>query len=377
MEDLIIPLLAITGALNGFLHDSPPDCICHSVREYEQLAYIKIAKLGGKTAEEITSDLRNSCHNIALSEAKIRNEYDKLKTIEWASVYNGYVIPTKACESIPFYHCITPLQEYDKLALIESLMNTTRSWSTKEMMDILNVNEEELKKLLYKGNYKLIFDLWESNQLSEDKKFERVNFCKNLLSDFKNNIIKNIVAIDETWIRAFEPGEENSTRDRTSMKDWKMHLIIAVYEGQIIYYELKAPHDTWSSNKFNEFLNSMNKVMQKRGISAKHIVFKSSPIMNKEIIKVSNLQLIQIPSYSPDLNPCYYTVIKSIKQPLKGRKFYNDQSGLRNSLDSVINGFNSRPDYKFNQYERLESELQWRCRKVIELNGTYFTGVKK
>ena len=140
------------------------NCKCQLISEQDQLSYIKISVVGGKSLEQIITELTSACHNSALSVARITKEYNKLFLGEGTSA------DTCVAHNDPPLHCEVTLEENQNLAMLESLMTESREWTYNELLDILHVDSTELDMLLEKANYKLVDASWVPRELTEMQK---------------------------------------------------------------------------------------------------------------------------------------------------------------------------------------------------------------
>jgi len=81
-------------------------------------------------------------------------------------------------------------------------------------------------------------------------------------------------------------------------------------------------------------------------------------------IRDLGFELLEHPSYSPDLAPSDYHLFPQLKKSLKGRKFSSNEEGIK----AVEVWFAQQEETFF--LKGLET-LQVRCNKCIQLRGEY------
>ncbi|XP_023230347.1 histone-lysine N-methyltransferase SETMAR-like [Centruroides sculpturatus] len=266
------------------------------------------------------------------------------------------------------------------LALIES----DRHKTTREIGEILGINQSTVSRRLHQLGMVSKADVWVPHELTEKNLIDRISACDSLLK--RNEIdpfLKRIITGDEKWIvynnvkrkRSWcKHGDAPSTSAKASLHPKKVMLCIWWDWRGIIYYELLPENQTINSEKYCSQLSELKRAIdQKRPELAnrKGIVFHQDNA-RPHVSLATRQKLLQLdwdvlvhPPYSPDLAPSDYHLFRSLQNSLDGKNFTSLED-LKNHLDQ----FFSQKSQKF--YEHGIMQLPERWRKVIEQNGTYY-----
>ena len=94
-------------------------------------------------------------------------------------------------------------------ALIAQCLEDDRRWSLQELQAHTVIDQETVHKMLREDLYMLkIAAKWVPHALTEQQKWCRYETCRIHLESYQNegeNLLNNIITIDETWVRAYEP----------------------------------------------------------------------------------------------------------------------------------------------------------------------------
>lgn len=163
----------------------------------EQRAFVKIMTLRHKKPSEIHQELVEACGEAAMA----------LRTVQkWVKrVEDGESSTQDAARS----GRPSTSNEEEHLEQLRALMETDRRWTCDELA-------EQMPQVSRTSIYRLLTDVlgmrkvaarWVPHNLSEEQKAERVTISRRLLQRQQrdSNFLDRIVAIDETWIRSYEP----------------------------------------------------------------------------------------------------------------------------------------------------------------------------
>ena len=170
-------------------------------------------------------------------------------------------------------------------------------------------------------------------------------------------MLKRVVSIDETWIRSFEPELKrqssewltpNSLRPmkfRRSLNNRKM-LMILVYDINGLLTLPRVPQgQTVNKEYYGYSLRHIPRpaIRRKRPelLEATLLILQDNATCHKagNIRAVSteyNWEVLQHPSYSPDLSPCDYDLFLKIKLGIH----HDDLDELYAAVNGVIRGIN-------------------------------------
>ena len=92
---------------------------------------------------------------------------------------------------------------------VAKLLNDDRRYSCDEIAHELDISHRSVhRNLTERLQMRKIADRWVPHMLSESEKHQHVNIARKLLKRYGEDgdeMLQRIVAIDETWIRSFEP----------------------------------------------------------------------------------------------------------------------------------------------------------------------------
>ncbi len=129
----------------------------------------------------------------------------------------------------------------------------------------------------------------------------------------------------------FDP---RSTEVRGTLADFKVAIITAVYQNQIIAYQILPRNQMVNHNVYLTFLTEylQPEVRRKRIRTPLIIHDNATPHKHADIVSFfARHRWVELkhPAYSPDLNPCDYDLYHRIKGPHKGFRFATVQDLIR------------------------------------------------
>ena len=97
---------------------------------------------------------------------------------------------------------------------LKELLNEDRDWSISELAESLDISYYATLVLLSKVEAKKIASRWVPHALKPAEKQKRVDICVEHLERYKRDpeFLERIIAIDETWIREYDPKDPFHSR---------------------------------------------------------------------------------------------------------------------------------------------------------------------
>ena len=156
---------------------------------------------------------------------------------------------------------------------------------------------------------------WVPHALTEEKKLCRYETCRIHLERYQNegeNLLNNIITIDETWVRAYEPelkrqwaewrheGWLRRQKFRQNPSPVKLMVILACdVQGVILCHFV--PHG--------------------ETVNAQYYATPHKAICVRDLLRHWRWEVLEHPPYSLDLLPCDYDLIPKLKALLRGHRF--------------------------------------------------------
>ncbi len=99
-----------------------------------------------------------------------------------------------------------------KEKLIE-LIQVDKNWSTFELSENLGISTSSTRRLLKEVGARKIASRWVPHDLTPTQKQMRADICAEHLERYNgdNGILGRIIAIDETWIKSYDPSDPFSS----------------------------------------------------------------------------------------------------------------------------------------------------------------------
>ena len=168
-----------------------------TLKREEILAYVKIESMCGKKALEIFNAIRETDPECSFENSTIARWIQDFKN-EREDISQRHLSGRHATITDSFYT--------EKVA---ALLNSDRRIPCDDIAQELGISHGSVYTILTERlNMRKIAALWVPHCLSKVEKDRRVKLCTQLLRQYHyegKNMLKRVVAIDETWIRSFEP----------------------------------------------------------------------------------------------------------------------------------------------------------------------------
>ena len=203
------------------------------------------------------------------------------------------------------------------------------------------------------------------------------------------NMLKHIVAIDETWIRSFEPELKpqsaewhtaNSARPvkfRRSMNNPKMLMIFA-YDAEGVLPTHRVPDVTTVNKEY--YKSYLRKILRPAICSKCPELLRMTPLILhdnatphkaaivKAVFQEYHWKVLKHPSYSSNLSPPDYDLFPKLKKPLQGICHDNLNKSYR-AVKAVLGDINKCC------LATGVKKLLWRWESTTESAGDYNEGM--
>jgi len=168
-----------------------------TVTNDDQRAYIKIETLRGKTPTEIHSSLTEVCGVETVDRSTISR---------WAQRFRERRL---SIENDPKSGRPRTSTDDKSVELVVQILEEDRRMTREEIAHCAEISRASAYRILTERLHKRrIAVRWVPHDLSEEQKCRSVEIAQRFLQRFReegNEFLQKLVAIDETWIRDFEP----------------------------------------------------------------------------------------------------------------------------------------------------------------------------
>ena len=347
----------------------------------EQRAYIKIEFYKGSTGTEIFQTLQSVCGEQALSRAAV---------FRWfASFKEGRIEVTK--KTSPGHP--TDARKEENVAKVRSILDSDRRLTCEEIAKEMGISHGSVHTILTQNlNMRRVAARWVPHALTLEQKQSRVDIAQKLLSRYQNekeSFINRIVAIDETWIRSYEPELKRQSSEwhtpssprpvkfRRKQGHLKMMMIFA-YDNKGILASHRVPTgQTVNQAYYRAFLmNVLRPAIRKKRpelLEVTPLILHDNAACHKAHVVTSLLdtycwEVLPHPAYSPDMSPPDFDLFPKLKEPLRGVRF-DDLESLEVEVASQVRHIN------FGCLATGVRDLPHRWMSVIRESGCYIEGM--
>lgn len=173
-----------------------------SITRQEQRAFIKCSVLLGYSASKVYFDLQKIARREAYSHSRVYELYREFSEGTRLSSENDQYEGKER----------TATDDIRKENLKELLLED-KNWSTFELSENLGVSTSSTRRLLKEVGAKKIASRWVPHELTPAQKQLRADICDEHLQRYNadNDILARIIAIDETWIKSYDPSDPRSS----------------------------------------------------------------------------------------------------------------------------------------------------------------------
>ena len=226
---------------------------------------------------------------------------------------------------------------------------------------------------------------WVPHALTEQQKW----CCRVHLERYQNgeNLLNNIIAIDETWVRAYEPElkpQSAEWRHEGSLRKQKFRqnpsplklMVILAYDVQEVILCHFLPHDeTVNAQYYAAYLqNHLHHAVRCKRPQLQNVIILHDNATPHKVIYVRDLLqcwrwvVLEHPPYSLDLSPCDYDLIPKLKVPLRGDRF-RTRDDISIAVRRLI-----MTNFSHGEADGIR-RLPHRWQRTIDSLGDYFEGL--
>jgi hypothetical protein len=161
----------------------------------------------GDPAAQIHRLLVASAKSLAISQTQVYYIYNQFK--------GG---TRETCQDLPLEGRPVTVNTEVMQEQLKNLLYEDNNWGTENYAHVLGISSSTVKCMLKEMGAKKIAARWVPHELNPAQKVSRVKICEEHLKRYKADpeMLKRIIAIDETWVRSYDP------RDRESSKQWRL-----------------------------------------------------------------------------------------------------------------------------------------------------------
>lgn len=313
-----------------------------------------IEHLRGKSAKEIHHALQEVCGGTALA---------------YNSVYRWIASFASGRVSIKDEHRSgAPVSATDAYHVqkVKEIIDSDRRMTCEDIAAEVDISVHSVHTILRQRlGMRKISARWVPHNLSEEQKHNRVQISKQLLQRYEtegDKFISRIVAIDETWIRSYEPelkrqsmqwhtpSSPRPAKFRRKQGNIKM-LIIMAYDCEGILATHRIPEgSTINKECYKDFLQNHLRVSIRKKrpklLESGPLVLHDNASCHKAGVVTSLLheykwEVLPHPPYSPDMSPPDYDLFPKLKEPFRGIR-YDDLDELYGAVIAEVRRMNKR-----------------------------------
>lgn len=318
----------------------------NSIDEYQQRIFIKFGVLLGWSAIEIDRNLRKALNKQAYPSSSIRRWFGQIK--------NGRIDVKEARGG----NRNNDAEKENQVEKIKELLSETRNWSLRTIEHITGIPHETVRKILKdKLGLNKVYKIWIPYQLNEEQKLNRIIACQANLLRFKktNSLLRRTLAIDESWIRMYEPAghsnkiwlhpsESREVQVKGGFQQKKRMLMMAMDYNGIAFWKLLDEKVTVTSKVYKEFIEEhIEEWKIKNSIKCPVIVHDNARSHVSRLVQDffvdEGISVWIQPPYSPDIQPCDFNCFGPLKGAMKGNRYinWNDvETALKNAIESGL-----------------------------------------
>lgn len=324
------------------------DATMAAVTREDQLSYIKVEFLRGKSPLEIHSALQEVCSTTALPYSTICRRLSQMKSNR----------ETSPCKTSPGKESTATDEIHIQMA--RDLLNSDRRLTCDEIAHELGISHGSAHTIVTKHlGMRKVAARWVPHNLSDSQMDTRVKICRQHIRRHKieqDSFLDRIVTIDETWIRSFEPELKrqsmewhttNSPRPvkfRRSLNNPKMLMIFAYDIHGILTSHRVPTGQTVNKEYYKTYLRTVLRpaIRKKRPelLAVGPLILHDNASCHKadvvnSLLEEYNWEVLEHPPYSPDLSPCDFDLFPKLKEPLRGIR-YTDLNELEEAVATEV-----------------------------------------
>ncbi|CAH1993525.1 unnamed protein product [Acanthoscelides obtectus] len=206
-------------------------------------------------------------------------------------------------------------------------------------------------------------------------KTARVNWCQKTLDRFNSGNSKNVYSIvsgDESWIYCYEPENKRQSAVWVFQGEENPTTIVATFvskAGHIATIPLNEQRtvtvDWYTTSCLPKAVTELRRINTERRIilhqdnASSHTAQKTRQYLTEE-----NVELLDHPSYSPDLSPDDFFTFPKIKNRLRVQRFQSPEEAVDAFKNAVL-------DLPANEWNKCFKNWFERMQMCINLRGEY------
>lgn len=275
----------------------------------------------------------------------------------------------------------------ENIDAVRSMIEQDRHCTYREIQSCLGISLTSIQTILHDHlSVRKLSCRWIPHILTAAEKETRVMWCKEMLRRFKggqSNAVFDIVTGDETWIYCYEPEKKESSKEWVfpgEANPTKLKRGRSVGKQMVASFFSRIGHIATVALPFDTTLNAewyttvclpevIRKVRENRSRSriilhhdnaSSHIAGRTTKYLEGE-----GVELLNPPTYSPDLAPCDFFLFPRIKDKMRGLRFSSAEAAVE-AYEKLVSEV-SREDWSwcFREWFR-------RMEECVELKGVYF-----
>lgn len=296
----------------------------------DQRSFIKIETIRGRTPTQIYDLLREVCGDSTIDRSTISR---------WSQRFcQGRVNigddqrPGRLRKSI----------DNTSMAIIASVLEEDRHVTCEEIARESGIPKSSVHRILTEVLEKIMVAAqWVPRQLSDDQRVQRMEIATQLFARFQQEgdvFLKRIVAIDEIWMRDFEPELKSQSAQwthpsspypskcRRQLSKAKQLVIMAYdYDGVIatdrVPIGVSVTGDYYAAFLHQKFRQNRSQLLDS-GVLIIHDNARPHVMESvKTVLSDYKWEALLHPAYSPDMNPSNFDLFPKLKNLLRGQRF--------------------------------------------------------
>ena len=348
----------------------------------EQRVYCKIRAQLEFLTTEIHADLQKVYGNGALKYATV---------CKWVRSFNdGW----ESIENNPRVGRPVSVLMEKNVAAVKTLIEEEAPYTVQEIEELSGIHSSSVFKILREqlGLCKICAP-WVPHLLTDEQKQSRVRLALQVIEKYDKcdpRHLEEIVTGDETWIYHFQPNSKaknkvwvSSEGDRPVIarhcktSNRMLYAIFFDSKGPVLQIPVLKGNSVTGKFYRESVLTQLVDFYQKRrprtcvrGIKLLHdnsLAHKYASV--QQYLKESGLDVLDHPTYSPDLCPCDFWLSPRLKEMLAGHRFES-----RCGIGSV--GYQCLQHIPKEDYRVAFRKWVDRCKMCVEADGAYFEGLK-
>lgn len=347
----------------------------------DQRSFIKIEVLRGKTGKEIHDALTEACGGYAVS----------FKTVyRWVARFRSgkYDISDESRSGRD-----VSVTDHYHVEKVKELLAVDRRYTCEEIANSVGISQGSAHTILTRNlGMRKVAARWVPHCLTQAQIQARLDTARDLLKRYEQEgetFLNRIVAIDETWVRSYEPELKRQSSEwhtpssprpakfRRSQGNLKMLMVFA-YDNTGVLSSHSVPIGQNVNSEY--YAHFLQKILRPAIRKKRPALLKEGPVILHDnatshvSAHVTSLmtsyawERLRHPPYSPDLSPCDFDLFPKIKESLRGIRF-QDLDTLNAAVATEVRRVNA------GCLATGIKALPKRWKSVIEHHGGYIEGL--